>query len=625
MLTRLIICYINVDMIMIDQNWRQETWAAIKTEIQTASLDHRLAVLKNKFTGSYEGYESDLKLVESLFRGLNHHEIINKTSAEAASVEVIRQIRICMRIKRAKWQAALLGLHYWPALAFGPKVDPRAYIEAEQIMLSKGHEPWDGRTHWGGWDMSGNYGIDPWLVAQAWFSAGCKPGAKFRRQILERRIAPKRLSPRQTAAWMRTVRMMDEVHVTDNTSIRTQDKVRLGYLSAFWRWAALRHCTSNKGKVDWRALATYMRQPKRKVALALNVPDKYLWPTFAGLPPQDLPGGLNPLRPKWSIKLYKELLAIIGQGDRPGREYALPAYNLACICKSRQEIIRLAKASGLWDTLTSAIIHDLGQGTTPDIGANIGQWKALALRYGTSITRHAGAWKSIEEALGRVPRTLKEFRAVLGQMAYEPVEGSTPAIVQACAQAKMDQWQYEGYCRWYNMRLLKTSESVPAPQGITDGTLSLVQLEAHDPRAPLAGIYTHCCQHPQGAAADCARASIEEPRAAVWAIMDASGTMVAQAFVWVADLKSDRILVLDSTESPVQGSDTMPKRIASMLLEALRQIKGRLGVTKFYIGDTEYGITKEIKQHLPTGETVSLDGLSPASYTDAGNAVEVLV
>jgi len=92
------------------------------------------------------------------------------------------------RVKRAKQRAEVLGLAYWPALASGPRIDPRAYLVAERVLAKKvgaryGEIGPNGNVSNGGWDSRDHNGISARYVAHMWWAAGCRDGGKFRLQL----------------------------------------------------------------------------------------------------------------------------------------------------------------------------------------------------------------------------------------------------------------------------------------------------------------------------------------------------------------------------------------------------------------------------------------------------------
>lgn len=98
--------------------------------------------------------------------------------------------------QRVRKRARALGLAYWPALAYGPKIDPSAYLAAERVLASKtggvyGETLPDGSRHRGGWDSWGHYGLSAENIAQMWYAAGCRDGGKFRLQVASGVIAKK--------------------------------------------------------------------------------------------------------------------------------------------------------------------------------------------------------------------------------------------------------------------------------------------------------------------------------------------------------------------------------------------------------------------------------------------------
>ncbi len=113
-----------------------------------------------------------------------------------APVEKYRQaivdaVKRQMVVRRAKCEAAEIGLAYWPALLQSCNVDPLAFVAAEKALLARGAKPWGTKVQSetsedpkkierGGWDSAGHWGISPQSVASCWFASGCKDSKKFR-------------------------------------------------------------------------------------------------------------------------------------------------------------------------------------------------------------------------------------------------------------------------------------------------------------------------------------------------------------------------------------------------------------------------------------------------------------
>ncbi len=129
---------------------------------------------------------------------------------EAARKAVLEACKVQAKVRRARRKAEEIGLAFWPALLWNQesgeynsggymigtqgRVDPLAFVAAEQVLLRKGNKPWGtkfeevfppemarkNKIHHGGWDSCGHYGVSPETVATCWFASGCKDSRKFR-------------------------------------------------------------------------------------------------------------------------------------------------------------------------------------------------------------------------------------------------------------------------------------------------------------------------------------------------------------------------------------------------------------------------------------------------------------
>lgn len=123
-------------------------------------------------------------------------------------------------------------------MAYGPRIDPTAYVAAERVLAAATGHRWVGRSEAqrGGWDAAGHWGICPRDVQEAWFAAGCRDGGKFRL----------------------TICLMWEAAVVNGPRSTVKKGDSLPWLRAYargWRWLQRRHGrTSRSGATQYPAL-----------------------------------------------------------------------------------------------------------------------------------------------------------------------------------------------------------------------------------------------------------------------------------------------------------------------------------------------------------------------------------
>lgn len=188
--------------------------------------------------------------------------------------------------------------------------------------------------------------------------------------------------------------------------------------------------------------------------------------------------------------------------------------------------------------------------------------------------------------------------------------------------------------RWLEAMLKLNYQTVPAPLGIEDEELRLVQLAKDDPRTLFAGSLTSCCQHPQGAAASCAWHSVESEHGAIWAVFK-DDKMLTQGWVWRpldknGDLKD--VLVIDNVEmhisarpnaydirgesEEIERRKAQAERIVKLYVEAAEQVLGKLGIYQVYAGMYRGGMGYD-EIRLNIGKSIANPFQIPTSYTDA--------
>jgi len=138
-----------------------------------------------------------------------------------------------------------------------------------------------------------------------------------------------------------------------------------------------------------------------------------------------------------------------------------------------------------------------------------------------------------------------------------------------------------------------------------EGDWEIRSLDAGDPLGPMLGLATNCCQHLHNAGAGCARHGWRSPYGAFVAVWY-RGKVIAQSWLW----RSRDTVVFDSIEAL---SGAYIEGIATLYVAAAKAMLRRLGVRAVRVGDTRYGITREIRDTL-RGKECALS-VRPEDYT----------
>jgi hypothetical protein len=535
-----------------------------------------------------------------------YNVIKNRERIRKIAKEMGKSVEEYLNIIRAKRVAKEIGLAYWPAIAYGPKIDPKAYLIAEEILTKKigskyGDKLEDGRVSYGGWDSRGNKGISPNEVARMWYNAGCKNSYKFRLQVSTYTTSKKGETTNEFKHYLIGRRWLENNRLLDKVNLSRKAVIALGRLKWYSRWAAIHglHWTEKPIKMrdlNWDAVK--IAQKGHRVAIKHGyAPRRYEWenilskldinmlkvpkPIFnntynnssyyrnanAFVNPRAIPKYINPL-----IISQKTLIELLKINDSYfNTENFISAANIASLFgRDTEAAKRFVKENGN--------LHDAGQFVLPvSNNWNHKGWAALASRYPVQIKNYLSVADEIELELGRVPNDIAEIRYVCSRM---------PNLVLLNYGVIMSLDEREDYENLWSIEP-KNFEGIPAPgglNGIKIDNLHLMQLRYNDRLQPLVGRLVNCCQHLHGAAASCARQSWLEGDAAIWVVYK-DGRIVAESFVWRS--KDGKSIVLDSVESLIKT-----KEITNIFIEAAKSVLGKLGVRKVYVGDNNYGVSR---------------------------------
>jgi len=372
--------------------------------------------------------------------------------------------------------------------------------------------------------------------------------------------------------------------------------------------------------LKWDRVKEVMNLPKWK--RIDDTPMGYQWRSLKGV---YTPKGLE----EWKLNLngfkwgaYERLCSLVGlspyEGDDIEGGLRLPLMKLVWVFGSDNEVLRFVKQTQNHESLVLNF-HDAGQFLIPMNSTSTisrDKWKALCFKF-PEIIKGAQKWEEIENDYG-IPRNLVEYRKsiaktlkykaeLVGEMEYE--------IVDISAGLKLDQWEFERFLWAYRGISKKEFETIPNID-IRENGYRMRKLGSDDPRGLVLGLLTNCCQHLSGAGKDCAYHGMESGYSAFF-VIEKSGSIIAQSWVW----RDQEAICFDSIEAL---DHNYAKVIAMMMEKAKPQIVGKLGIEKMLMGETSYGVTKEVKKLLHTTGKFSKRPPKYSGYMDGREQVEVL-
>ena len=621
-----------IEITMQEKVWNRLSLSTLPARVASYLKKLNSPEIVDKTSFSIKTLWENFNLPEDLVQYLMYED--RADVVETAIREHIRQRQV---VRRGRRIAERIGLHYWPAIAYGPRVDPKAYLVAEKVQ-SKGWtlplwgDPMPGtekKSH-GGWDMDGKKGNTPGDIARMWYNAGCKDSPKFRIQVARHTEVPKRITGGRVRDYLRGLAWV-EAHSGEITARYTPRAMcALGRISPWARWVAT-HTASQmlknepyKKKVDlneldWAEVARLQKLPKwRIIQEAPYLPMRLRWEMVK----ETVPGIL---KHEGAVKELTDMIGNINVSEvKPGlqsigeweahKEWSLyeltPTY--ASSMFFRKELRKALDISGM-------SLHDLGQSILrlpQEIvrrkTASSAAWVAFCFATKLEALKYAQYWKAIEEGIGRLPKSLEELEALCRRFQYGYVAPEHEGIAQAAASLNLGQREYEQYKYYLSNTPKSTSKCLPEVKVegadiLLKGDWVLESLAPGDPIGPMLGLATNCCQHLDGAAKSCAKAIWKHRRAGAW-VVRYKGKIVAQSYIWV----SADVLVVDSIEALsgayVEGIAAMYKKAAKDLTKEGWEV---------YVGHTGYGITREVVRLLNAKAVTQLPDRCPSYYTDA--------
>ena len=232
-------------------------------------------------------------------------------------------------------------------------------------------------------------------------------------------------------------------------------------------------------------------------------------------------------------------------------------------------------------------LHDAGQFRLPGVDKlwSRKEWADFCLKATTAID-YLSLADVIENKIGRVPRTKQELDEVVVSIATESKDNNlkTTLLLNKVFLSDDEVTEY-----------LQVMEDTPSNEKcfpdlgvLEEGEYVVKLLKAGDSQLLTAGLLTDCCQHLNGAGADCALKAWKEPTATILAIYKGA-RMVGQAYVWLS--KSKDSVVIDSLETLGNANR---KLIAELVYRFTNRFTENNSFMTVYVGENSYGASKDL-------------------------------
>ena len=282
----------------------------------------------------------------------------------------------------------------------------------------------------------------------------------------------------------------------------------------------------------------------RRACILENAEEENRWGLLGLQPPCQSLREMNPYG--FSLTSFKPILgALLHECLRAGTDPSQvlePAFNLSVAFGNLTEVRKVLHKRNL---PSKAPLHDLGQFNLPSKGTwNIGAWRQLLLHHSGRGLKVINLAPNIEGRLGRVPKDMDEAEHAAVLSAYTRGEENIE-LAKLCYTHHQDEDQFEDYLEL--MGSAKDEDLCPNIRlngaDLGDPNLVFRRLQPKDPRGPLLGEITNCCQHLGGVASDCAEAGTLDPEASFY-VLERRGVIIAQSFAW----RTKSSLVFDSWE-----------------------------------------------------------------------------
>jgi hypothetical protein len=270
--------------------------------------------------------------------------------------------------------------------------------------------------------------------------------------------------------------------------------------------------------------------------------------------------------PGCSGRAAKELVSLLW--DTPADDTLKPmAVLLAAFGKDAKVMV----------TLLGGSVHDAGQ-FTPSVDP------AVVRAAGQFVLGHR---KALKDRIAQDPVAAKqEAVLLLSNFAPEMAVMSWKEAVVACraneygpdvpgpvaavaSELALSRERAIDYVAWLNSHPAKAKSNLPAvkvggSEAGLEGEWTFEKMSDTDLRGPLLGLYTDCCQHPEGAGAPCAEHGWVNPDGGFYAVRY-RGRIVAQSWAW----RSGDTVVMDNVEAL---SATYMEGVLALYVEAAKRM-----------------------------------------------------
>lgn len=345
--------------------------------------------------------------------------------------------------------------------------------------------------------------------------------------------------------------------------------------------------------------------PSKRVCGLIYAAPAHRWQVLTGKPaPAHKLRGESPYG--FSIQGFKGIIgAAYHEALRSKTDFSqtlLPSYRLSVAFGNLDEVQKIIRKRNL---PSKTPIHDFGQFNLPQKGTwDIGAWRKVLAHHSGKGLHILHLAPRIEAYLGRPPATLEEAEQTAVKCIYARAT-KFPELANLCHAYKRSEEQFEDYVRLL-ARAKKRDHCPDVKITLSDLGYDLERLAPGDPRGPLLGVITNCCQHLHGAAEECARAGVTHPDASFY-IIKKNDRIVAQSFAW----RTKTSLVFDSFETLSDDYDKLC--LPSLKAAAIKALELDPSLLDVRLGTGGGTPTLEIPKTKPVNWVQDLHGMDSSS------------
>ena len=518
-----------------------------------------------------------------------------------------------------------------------------AFAYVEQLLRAKGINP---ETAWG---IDYTYSINPNNIMKAWFAQGCRIGDKFKYYVnayvnyLNKHKDTKFFrmkTPRKDESIKEYIGRLQvenlkyrfdlstlKVHNNDIIcTLSIGDKKRIEKLkSSYAKYYALEYCIEHKPEdatlrsdntyvsitqLNWNKLNNWLKLSKKEKAkdLPLELAWELLFNRYhpIGLSQHDV--NPIPLLDKVTKKTFMETMKIVkneSDGKSALKANTKSAYHLSIIFRDLQTLKRwVNKVAGEFNAIN---IHDAFVDAKHFMNlANRAGWIKMMVQF-PDLRWKAHHFKNFEDEFNRLSNGKREFVEYSDSLLFENVRDKDVAYIGGMYDISQD--EFEDYQEFFETTPVKKSTMLPYVD-LSIGDYRFTKLDDDSKVGPFLGLATDCCQHLHNTASSCAEAGYRDSESGFYVVYKGD-TIIAQSWAWRG---KDNALCFDSIEALRRiNIDT----VAELYKLASKELIGKLGISRITVGDTTYGITKEIQKALNGVSCKSSKMIKDVEYTDA--------